>query len=66
MYKKKNNTTSEEKIKQNRRSFLKKAVYSAPSLLVLGSLARPTSALSDSSIAGVPCGQAGYPDCTNN
>lgn len=48
---KKNQNTSKDTIKGNRRSFLKKAAYTAPSLLVLGSLARPTA-----SQAGDPSG----------
>ena len=32
---------SEKKIKKERRTFLKRAAYAAPSLVVLGSLTRP-------------------------
>lgn len=52
---KKNQNTSKDIIKNNRRSFLKKAVYTAPSLLALGSLARPTpSQAGESQIANGP------------
>jgi hypothetical protein len=51
----KNQNTSKDIIKNDRRSFLKKAVYSAPSLLVLGSLARPTpSRAGESQISNGP------------
>ena len=40
---KKNSTTSEEKIKQNRRSFLRKMKYAAPTLVALGALTKPTN-----------------------
>ena len=40
----KNNKTKESKLKNERRTFLKRAVYTAPSLMVLGSLAKPTMA----------------------
>lgn len=54
----KNQKTSKDTIKHNRRSFLKKAVYTAPSLLVLGSLVRPTtSQAADGS--GLPNGPSG-------
>ena len=36
---------SEKKIQKERRTFLKKAVYKAPALVVLGSLAKPTVAM---------------------
>lgn len=42
---KKNQNTSQDTLQNNRRSFLKKAVYTAPSLLVLGSLVRPTKSM---------------------
>ena len=45
----KNQNTSKDTIKSNRRSFLKKAAYSAPSLLVLGTLARPTKSMAGDS-----------------
>lgn len=55
---KKNQNTSQDTIQNNRRSFLKKAVYTAPSLLVLGSLVRPTtSQAADGS--GLPNGPSG-------
>lgn len=51
----KNQKTSKDTIKSNRRSFLKKAVYTAPSLLVLGSLTRPTpSQAGESQISNGP------------
>ncbi len=54
----KNQKTSKDTIKNNRRSFLKKAVYTAPSLLVLGSLVRPTTShAADGS--GLPNGPSG-------
>lgn len=40
----KNNKSKESKLKNERRTFLKKAVYAAPSLVVLGSLVKPTVA----------------------
>lgn len=46
MMKKKENQREESiaSAKRSRRDFMKKAVYSAPSILVLGSLLRPTEA----------------------
>lgn len=38
----KNIETKNNKKETSRRTFMKKAVYSAPTVLVLGSLARPT------------------------
>lgn len=37
-------------IQKERRSFLKKAAYSAPGLIVLGQLARPTKAQAESNV----------------
>lgn len=43
-----NNIKNEEQ--KARRSFLKKTVYAAPSIMVLGQLARPTGAVGASTI----------------
>lgn len=52
---KKNQNTSKDTIKGSRRSFLKKTAYTAPSLLALGTLARPTKSLAgDSNIPDGP------------
>jgi len=55
--------TSEEKhidindqIQKERRTFLKKTVYAAPSLIVLGQLVRPTQSKAESKLAD-PWGQ---------
>ncbi len=37
-------TDNKDEMQKKRRSFLKKSVYAAPSLIVLGQLARPNSA----------------------
>ena len=37
----------ERKVKEERRAFLKKAVYTAPSLMILGQLSRPASSSAD-------------------
>ena len=42
---------------QNRRRFLKKALYATPTLAVLGTLAKPTQLLADSGIVGPPGGR---------
>jgi len=42
--KKSNEVTDNQKIKKERRTFLKKAAYKAPALMVLGALAKPTAA----------------------
>ena len=42
--KKSNGDTDNQKIKTKRRAFLKKSVYKAPALIVLGSLAKSTGA----------------------
>lgn len=39
-----------DEMQKERRSFLKKAVYSAPGLIVLGQLVRPTKAKAESDI----------------
>ena len=39
---------------KKRRDFLKKAAYSAPTLLILGQLAKPERARADSSVSGPP------------
>lgn len=52
---KKNQNISKDVLEKERRSFLKKAVYAAPSLLALGSLVRPTpSQAGESQIANGP------------
>lgn len=51
---KENDAASEKKIKKERRAFLKRAVYKAPSLIVLGSLAKPKYAAADTSIPEEP------------
>jgi len=43
-----------KEVKEKRRDFLKKAAYSAPTLLILGQLAKPERARADSSVAGPP------------
>ena len=43
-----------------RREFLKKAAYSAPVLLVLGQLAKPTKAQADSGDPGGPPNWGGF------
>lgn len=54
---KKNQNTSKDKdiIEKERRSFLKKAAYSAPTLVTLGYLSRPTSVFAESGPIGTPC-----------
>ena len=42
MISKKNKHVSKKVIKEDRRTFIKKAVYTAPKLLALGALVRPT------------------------
>lgn len=37
-------TKQKDKIKKERRTFLKKAVYAAPTFMVLGTLTKPTNA----------------------
>lgn len=45
---------------QNRRRFLKKALYATPTLVVLGTLAKPTNLEADgSTISGPPGGGRG-------
>lgn len=46
------NKSKEIKLQNERRKFLKKAVYTAPSLVVLGSLAKPVTILA-------ACGESG-------
>lgn len=51
----KNKNTSKDVMKNDRRSFLKKAAYTAPSLLALGTLSRPTKSMAgDSNIPDGP------------
>jgi hypothetical protein len=42
---KEKHTDKKDEMQKKRRSFLKKTVYAAPSLIVLGQLARPTQAM---------------------
>lgn len=42
------------KSKSSRRTFLKKAAYSAPVLVGMGQLIKPTSLHADSNLAGTP------------
>ena len=53
---KKNQNISKDKdiVEKERRSFLKKAAYSAPTLVTLGYLSRPTSAFAESRPEGTP------------
>ena len=51
---KKNNKSKENKLKNERRTFLKRAVYTAPTLMVLGSLVKPET-------AAAACGTSGPP-----
>jgi hypothetical protein len=44
----------EEKSKSSRRTFLKKAAYSAPVLVGMGQLVKPTNVHADSTIASPP------------
>jgi len=46
--------------KNERRTFLKKAVYTAPVLLALGQLAKPTKALADSGDPSGPPDWGGF------
>ena len=48
---KKNNKDTKNKIQQERRIFLKKTMYAAPSIIALGQLIRPTNARADGSDA---------------
>jgi len=48
------------KVESNRRKFLKKAAYSAPVLLALGQLAKPTKAQADSGGPSGPPGGGGW------
>ncbi len=45
----KNQNISKDVLEKDRRSFLKKAAYVAPSLLVLGQLTRPTESMAENS-----------------
>jgi len=51
---------SENKETNKRRKFLKKAVYSAPVLLALGQLAKPTKARADSGDPSGPPNWGGF------
>ena len=53
---KENHKDKKNKIQKERRSFLKKTAYAAPALIVLGQLAKPTSAQAESDIPD-PWGQ---------
>lgn len=54
--KNKNTSKDNEKdiVKKERRSFLKKAAYTAPKLITLGYLSRPTSASAEYQNQGTP------------
>jgi len=39
---------------ESRRKFLKKTVYATPSLIVLGSLSKPTDLFGDGDTSGIP------------
>ena len=45
----KRNKVTDQKLKKERRAFLKKAVYKAPALIALGTLAKPTPARAEPS-----------------
>lgn len=49
---------------QNRRKFLKKALYATPTLVVLGTLAKPTNLEAGSTIPGPPGGGRGLAPAT--
>jgi len=51
----KNQNISKDVLEKERRSFLKKVAYSAPTLVALGYLSHPTSALAESGPVGTPC-----------
>lgn len=51
---KEKNIDKKDQMQKERRSFLKKAAYSAPALIVMGQLARPTSAHAESCLPGTP------------
>jgi len=57
-----NKMKNQEEVSQEpkRRQFLKKAVYSAPVLLALGQLAKPTKAEADSGPPDGPPGWGGW------
>ncbi|PTB83383.1 hypothetical protein C9926_03200 [Sulfurovum lithotrophicum] len=57
---KKLETSEVIKVESNRRKFLKKAAYSAPVLLALGQLAKPTKAQADSGGPSGPPGGGGW------
>ncbi len=63
----KNQNISKDVLEKDRRSFLKKAVYSAPTLVALGYLSYPTSASAESGPVGTPCTDDPFdefPPCT--
>lgn len=49
-----NISNEKEAVKKERRSFLKKAAYTAPKLITLGYLSRPTSASAEYQNQGTP------------
>lgn len=53
----------ENETKKDRRTFLKKAIYSAPTIVALGYLSNPTNAFAEYNSEGVPCGGPGQPSC---
>lgn len=61
MKKKQNDSVAVDNKTNPRRTFLKKTVYIAPVLIVLGQLAKPTNAHADgSSPDGPPSGWGGF------
>ncbi len=58
----KNIEIKNNKKETSRRDFMKKAVYSAPTVLVLGSLARPTKAKAETTGFGAPPEGASFLD----
>ncbi len=61
MKKEKDDTLAVDNEASTRRTFLKKAVYSAPVLIALGQLAKPTKAQADSGgPSGPPGGWGGF------
>jgi len=51
---------SEDKKRDNRRAFLKKAAYKAPVLVALGQLAKPTKAKADTGDPSGPPSWGGF------
>ncbi len=49
---KEKHTDRKDEMQKKRRNFLKKSIYAAPSLFVLGSLSRPTQAMASAGGGG--------------